>query len=62
MVEHSCDEWELFHHPDWLVMHYVENGGAEAFTKKRENVRLVSLPQDANEGAVTPSQTGTPPL
>ena len=55
MVEHSCNEMELFHHPDWLVMHYVENGGAIAFAEKRSNVRPVSLPQDENEDTVISS-------
>ena len=57
MVEHSCDEWELFHHPDWLVMHYVENGGAEAFAKKRSNVRLEATIGQKNEDTVISSPT-----
>ncbi len=36
MVEHSCDEWGLFYHPDWLVMHYINNGGAKAFAIMRD--------------------------
>lgn len=36
MVEHSCDEMELFHHPEWLVSHYVANGGAIAFAERRK--------------------------
>ncbi|OGZ67645.1 MAG: hypothetical protein A3C58_01045 [Candidatus Staskawiczbacteria bacterium RIFCSPHIGHO2_02_FULL_34_10] len=35
MVEHSCDEWELFRNPDLLINHYVKFGGAEAFAKRR---------------------------
>lgn len=35
-VEHNCDDWELFKHPEWLVEHYIKNGGAEAFAKHRE--------------------------
>jgi hypothetical protein len=35
MIEHSCNEWTLFEHPEWLISHYVENGGAAAFAKRR---------------------------
>jgi len=35
-VEHSCDDRELFHHPEWLIAHYITNGGAIAFAKRRE--------------------------
>ena len=35
MVERSCDEWTLFKHPEWLVQHYIENGGATAFAACR---------------------------
>jgi hypothetical protein len=34
--EHQCDDWELFKHPDWLIRHFIENGGAEAFARRRE--------------------------
>ena len=36
-VEHNCDDWELFKHPEWLMMHFIENGGAKEFTKRRGN-------------------------
>jgi len=35
MREHSCNEMDLFNHPEWLIKHYIENGGAVAFAKKR---------------------------
>ena len=35
-VEKKCDDWDLFHHPDWLISHYIKNGGAKAFAKHRE--------------------------
>ncbi|MFA6430536.1 MAG: hypothetical protein WC229_01430 [Candidatus Paceibacterota bacterium] len=34
-IEHNCDDWELYKHPEWLVEHFVKNGGAEAFAQKR---------------------------
>jgi hypothetical protein len=35
MREHSCNEYELFLHPEWLIEHYAKYGGAEAFAKRR---------------------------
>ena len=35
-VEHNCDDWELFQHPEWLLDHFITNGGAVAFSKHRE--------------------------
>jgi len=35
-VEHNCDDWELHKHPDWLINHYTEKGGAEYWAKKRK--------------------------
>lgn len=35
-VEHSCDDFELYKHPEWLLHHYIENGGAIAFAKRRK--------------------------
>ena len=34
-VAHNCDDWELFKHPDWLLEHFILNGGAKAFAKHR---------------------------
>lgn len=34
-VEHNCDDWELFKHPDWLLTHFIEQGGAREFAKRR---------------------------
>lgn len=45
MVEHSCDEYELFRHPDWLIMHYIENGGA----KKHAELRNKAEKETKNE-------------
>lgn len=40
-VEHKCDDWTLQEHPEWLIRHFVENGGAVAFAQKRkEFIRL----------------------
>ena len=33
--EHSCDDWELYKHPEWLVEHYLKHGGAEHWAKRR---------------------------
>jgi hypothetical protein len=45
MVEHSCDEYELFKHPDWLVEHYVKFGGAtkNAQLRKERDENKTSL-------------------
>ncbi|MFA6446456.1 MAG: hypothetical protein WCW14_04390 [Candidatus Paceibacterota bacterium] len=43
-VEHGCDDWELFKHPEWLMQHYIERGGAVAFAKRRsEFIRDVEV-------------------
>ena len=40
MVEHSCNELDLFYHPEWLFKHYIENGGAKRNAElRRENER-----------------------
>ena len=45
--EHSCDDWELFKHPEWLMWHYHENGGPIAFAARRvEFVRVVEIPDE----------------
>ncbi len=45
--EHECDDWELFRYPEWLMSHYLENGGAKAFASRRaEFVRLVEVPEE----------------
>ncbi len=28
-VEHNCDDRELARHPEWLMEHYIEHGGAK---------------------------------
>jgi hypothetical protein len=33
-VEHCCSDDELYYHPDWLLKHYAENGGAEKWAKE----------------------------
>jgi len=46
-VEHECDDEWLGRHPDLLIKHYIENGGAAAFAKRRpEFVREVEIPDD----------------
>lgn len=35
--EHNCDDWVLFERPEWLMDHYITNGGAKAFAKRRGN-------------------------
>lgn len=43
--EHGCDDWELFRHPELLIKHFVENGGAAAFAKRRaEFEREIEIP------------------
>lgn len=36
-VEHNCDDWELFKHPNWLIEHFIRCGGAVEFAKRRTN-------------------------
>lgn len=36
MVEHSCNEYDLHKHPDWLIEHYIKHGGADYWATKRE--------------------------
>jgi hypothetical protein len=36
MVEHSCNEYDLHKHPEWLLEHYVRCGGAVYWASKRE--------------------------
>lgn len=33
--ERNCDDWELFKNPGWLLKHFIENGGAVEFAKRR---------------------------
>ena len=35
-IEHDCDDLELYQHPEWLIQHFIENGGAAVFATKRE--------------------------
>ena len=34
--KHHCDDKALFENQEWLVEHFVNNGGKEAFQKRRE--------------------------
>ncbi len=34
-VEYNCDDWGLWRNPNLLVQHYIENGGAKEFAKRR---------------------------
>lgn len=36
MQEHRCNEYDLYLHPDWLIVHYIQFGGAVAFAEERE--------------------------
>jgi hypothetical protein len=36
-VEHGCDDWEMYKHPEWLLEHYIRCGGAKEFAKRRQN-------------------------
>jgi hypothetical protein len=45
--EHGCDDWELWRNPDWLIDHYIRNGGADEFAKRRADFfREVEIPDD----------------
>ena len=35
-IEHNCNDWDLYRHPEWLLEHYIANGGAVRFAKHRE--------------------------
>ncbi|MCC7004420.1 hypothetical protein IT397_00670 [Candidatus Nomurabacteria bacterium] len=35
-VEHNCGDEELFQHPEWLIQHFIREGGAKEFAKRRE--------------------------
>jgi hypothetical protein len=44
-VEHGCDDWALYEHPEWLMAHYFANGGPEAFAKRRDEfIRNIEVP------------------
>ena len=34
-VEHDCNDWDLYNHPEWLLDHYIRCGGAKEFAKRR---------------------------
>jgi hypothetical protein len=36
MEEHKCDEWYIHKNPHLLIEHYIRCGGAEEFSKKRD--------------------------
>jgi hypothetical protein len=44
--EHGCDDMGLFNNPQWLIEHYIQNGGAKEFEKRRraEFLREVEIP------------------
>ncbi|MFA6227556.1 MAG: hypothetical protein WC631_03750 [Candidatus Paceibacterota bacterium] len=35
-VEHNCTDQDLFEHPEWLIDHFIANGGAVAFAQRRK--------------------------
>lgn len=48
-IKHSCDDEHLYKNPDLLIKHYYENGGAEAFRKRREEFVLTVIEDDGIE-------------
>ncbi len=34
--EHNCDDWHLYKNPKLLIKHFIENGEAIEFAKRRE--------------------------
>ena len=38
-VQHSCNDYELFKNPQWLLDNYIHNGGAEGFARRRDEYR-----------------------
>ena len=48
-VEHSCDDWELFKHPEWLLEHFIRCGGAEEFAKRRTDKAYWVEQEEKNE-------------
>lgn len=34
-LQRDITDWDLFDHPDWLMQHFIENGGAVEFEKRR---------------------------
>ena len=46
-VRYRCDDWGLFRNPNWLIIHYIENGGAEEFAKHRPTfLREIEIPDE----------------
>lgn len=41
--KYNCDDIELFKHPEWLIKHYVENGGAREFAKRRDQPQFLTV-------------------
>lgn len=49
-LHHNCDDWFLHQHPDLLLMHYIKNGGAVAFARRREEfLQEVEIPDPVDE-------------
>ena len=47
MQKHNCNEWYIHEHPELLIMHFVQNGGASEFAKRRKEFeREVVIPDD----------------
>lgn len=52
MREHNCDEWFLYKKPELLIRHFIENGGAKAFAKRREEfMREIEVPDEMSNSA-----------
>jgi hypothetical protein len=66
-VEYNCDDWGLFQNPQWLIFHFIENGGAAEFAKRRDNffIEIEVSDQERLEetrtGASTEIRLETPP-
>ena len=38
MLEHSCNEWGLFDHPEWLLEHYFLNSGVVLDQEEKDSI------------------------
>ena len=46
--EHDCDDWALYKNPGWLLAHYIMNGGADEFRKRRKDFTKIIELSDVN--------------
>ena len=46
-LKHGCDDWGLWRNPSLLINHFIENGGAVEFAKRRADfLREVDVPDE----------------